>query len=211
MQKDDNAISYNTHLEILADAISDIGWWSWWTKGLPEIFQIEFGGCQLYFPPKNADMPPQTQIAIRFIHPTSISFITRSEENKDDFEWATLLHDDKIEPPSCSYGEFSFTDIDLIKSLIKQITYCKTIHGYEPTKEEFLTESFHLIFWCEDVGLAIASKNLELVNHTGDVPISSIAGINGQWWEYWRTYWTKLNTAEALPKDWACEVTIPAR
>src|SRR5688500_10715695 len=85
-------------LHILADAISDLGYWSWWAEQLPDVFQIEFGGTQLYFPPETPDSPPQTRIAIQFKQPASINFISKSG-NPDNFEWVQLLHEDKMEPP----------------------------------------------------------------------------------------------------------------
>ena len=58
-------------LDILTDAISDVGYWCWWADGYPDYFQIEFGGTQLYFPLANSDEVPQTIIAVRFIQPVS--------------------------------------------------------------------------------------------------------------------------------------------
>ena len=53
-------------LGLLADAISDVGYWSCWTHDLPNGFRVEFGGTQLYFPHTKSDKPPQTQIALQF-------------------------------------------------------------------------------------------------------------------------------------------------
>jgi hypothetical protein len=71
-------LSEADQLALLADAISDIGYWSWWTAALPDAFQLVFGGTQLYFPPTSADKPLQTQIALQFQQPTSASFLSRA-------------------------------------------------------------------------------------------------------------------------------------
>lgn len=207
MAKQDDKIPRDTEqLEILANAISDVGYWSWWTGQLPDIFQIEFGGTQLYFPPVSSDNPPQTQIAIQFRKPTAINFISKNETNV--FEWVELLHEDKIEPPTCSYGEFSFGDSELTRTLLQQVKHCKTHFGSQPTVE-MLQAPFSLVYWCGDIGLAIAGNELKLLNHLGDIAVAEIADINRQWWDYWKTYWDKRESDQALPKDYACEVTIP--
>lgn len=209
--KSKNAFTDHDSLEILADAVSDLGYWSWWAEKLPDSFQIEFGGTQLYFPPQSPDRPPQTRIAVQFKQPTSVSFISRQHDLDDKFEWAQQLHEDKIEPPSCSHGEFTFTDTELMSDMLKQMSNHKTIHGYEPSISKFFNEPFHLIFWCGNVELAIASKEIVLLSHAGEVPVSDIAELNKKWWEYWRTYWDKKDTEDPLPKDYACEVTIPLK
>ena len=33
--------------------------------------------------------------------------------------------------------------------------------------------------------------------------------LSRKWWEYWKNYWRLRGTRDALPKDFACEVTIP--
>ena len=198
------------HLALLADAISDVGYWSWWTQELPELFQIEFGGTQLYFPPLSADNPPQTRIALQFQQPTSISFLNRGEGTAD-FAWSQLLHDDQLDSPTCSYGEFSFGDGNQLTSLLQQATYSHTILGYEPTAEAFLQEPVQLVFWCGDHGFAIAAQGLRLVTHSGGVALDQVPEVNREWWAYWRRYWDKKDTPEALPKDFACEVTIPLK
>lgn len=203
-------ISEADQLALLADAISDIGYWSWWTEALPDAFQLEFGGTQLYFPPMSADKPPQTQIALQFQQPTSVSFLSR-RESAEDFAWSQLLHEDQLEAPGCSHGQFGFGDADFLQSLLEQATHYKVVHGYAPTTAAFLHEPYQLIFWCGDYGLAIAAQSLRFLTHQGDVTLDQLTDANRQWWDYWRSYWDKRNTPAALPKDYACEVTIPLK
>ena len=197
-------------LALLADAISDVGYWSWWTHELPEVFQVEFGGTQLYFPPPSADKPPQTQIALQFQQPTSISFLSRGVST-EDFTWVQQLHDDQLESPGCSYGEFSFGDEAALSGLLHAATQVNTIVGDAPTTEAFLRQPYRLVFWCGDYGLAIAAPALRLVTHSGSVALDQVADVNRQWWDYWQRYWAHRDTAEPLPHDYACEVTIPLK
>jgi hypothetical protein len=203
-------LSDNEQLDILADAISDVGYWSWWTEQLPDIFQIEFGGTQLYFNPTSSDLPPQTQIALQFKYPSSVNFISKSKDT-DNFQWTQDLHEDKIEPLSCSHGEFSFNNCDLTKSLLQQTTNFKTVYGNKPTTDSISFAPISLVFWCGDIGFAIIAKELKLLNHTGDIPLADISELNEKWWKYWRTYWDKRDTNEPMPKDYACDVTIPLK
>ncbi|MES2329508.1 MAG: hypothetical protein V4539_07895 [Bacteroidota bacterium] len=210
MQEMINTIpSDKDQLDILAHAISDMGHWSWWASSFPGVFQVEFGGTLLYFPPASEGNRPQTKIAIRFSDPVSVSFLNRGEET--DFDWVDLLHEDKIDSPSCSSEEFVFGNPEYAMPLLNQASSHKTVHGYEPLAGDFFSEPFCLVFWCGDNGLAVASKDLMLLNHSGVIPVSNVQELNREWWRYWREYWDKAGTAEALPKDFYCEVTIPIK
>jgi hypothetical protein len=70
---------------------------------------------------------------------------------------------------------------------------------------------YRLVFWCGNYGLAIAARSLRLVTHSGSVALDQVAEVNRQWWDYWRRYWAHKDTAEPLPHDYACEVTIPLK
>ena len=89
--------------------------------------------------------------------------------------------------------------------------WLKSRLGYEPTAEAFLQEPVQLVFWCGDHGFAIAAQGLRLVTHSGGVALDQVPEVNREWWAYWRRYWDKKDTPEALPKDFACEVTIPLK
>ncbi|MFZ4545354.1 MAG: hypothetical protein ACOYOA_14980 [Saprospiraceae bacterium] len=202
-------LTENLILEILCDAISDVGYWSWWVTDLPTIIQIEFGGTQLYFPPSDNSKPPNTQIAIQFKNPKSISFLSRQELGSVDENWYDDLHNDKIEAPTCSHGEFTFIDQLLMTTIINEAKTIKTIHGYSPTDNLFLNEKYKLVFWADDYGFAVASDAMKIFTKDEDIELDQIPSIHSQWWTYWRKYWDLKNTNNALPNDFACEVTIP--
>lgn len=197
-------------LELLADAISDVGYWTWWVSDFPKIFQIEFSGTQLYLAKDNLSKLPSSQIALRFINPKSVSFLTKGENySNDDVNWFNDLYNDKLEKPTCSYEYFSFTNSTLISQIIEDAKVINTLYGYCPIDKRFLTENFYFAFWAGDFGLAISAENLELYSVKGKIDFEQIPKINADWWEYWQTYWQLRETENALPTDYACEVTIP--
>ncbi|MDX1906586.1 MAG: hypothetical protein SF053_06080 [Bacteroidia bacterium] len=198
-------------LALLSSAISDLGRWTWWATSLPKVIQIEFNRTQLYFPPADDSQPPKTQIAIQFINPKSISFLTKRDHNPDGQHWFDDLHHDKLEPPTCSRDTFTFTDHAAMASMINDAKTIDTIYGYPPSIELFQTEKYTLVFWAEDYGLAVASDKIDLLTKDGDVALTQIPSLHSQWWAYWRKYWDLKNTPNALPKDFACEVTIPLK
>lgn len=198
-------------LDILSNAIYEMGYWSWWTTDLPTIIQLEFGGTRLYFPPTDNSQPPSTQILIQFGNPKSISFLTKQEIQGNDQTWFDDLHNDKMEAPTCSYGYFTFTDNSLMTEIINEAKTIKTIHGYSPTDNLFQTEKYKLAFWAGNYGFAVSADEIKLLAMNGKVEFDQIPKVNSEWWTYWRKYWDLVNTKNALPKDYACEVTIPLK
>jgi hypothetical protein len=59
------------------------------------------------------------------------------------------------------------------------------------------------------VGLFVAAESVQLLSHSGEVPLTSVARLNGDWWDYWRKYWNLRNTPDEMPRDDTCEVCIP--
>ena len=67
------------------------------------------------------------------------------------------------------------------------------------------------MFWAGDYGFAVSSDEIRLLTKDGDIELDQIPSVHSQWWTYWRKYWDLINTKNALPKDYACEVTIPLK
>ena len=195
-------------LSVLSNAVSDVGYWSWWTQAPSGDFQIEFGGTQLYFPPLEETAPPNSQVAFAFAAPTAINFISRGSAPAD-FDWAAQLQEDKIEPLNCSPEAFSFGKNAITQSLLEEVTDYKTVLGTNPMDSYKASDAVFLAFWCGDVGFSIAAAALSLTSHAGDFPLSEVMPINRTWWEYWKHYWEVRGTENQLPEDYGCEVTIP--
>jgi len=201
--------SVSNPLDLLANAISDVGYWRWWTEQLPDLFQIEFGGVQLYFPPSEPGQTPSSIIAIGFEDVNSVCFMIK--EDIKDFEWVKLLQQDKMDPITCTYDQFFFNNKSESKSLIALASQINVRYGGTLDMEDFCEQPYQLVFWCADYGLAIASRSVKVFSASGEVSLENVSDLNGNWWKYWNEYWEKKDTPQALPKDYACEVTIPVK
>lgn len=199
-------------LEILEEAISDIGYWSWWAEKLPEAFQIEIGGTHIWSPPKSTDTPPSGQIALRFANPISICFL-KSVSSKLPNNWADLLKDDQLEPFSINYGDFKFNNSNYIRrEIMNSNIIVENKFGEDPTLLIDSDDSnFSLAFLAGEVGFIIIAEELRLINQTGDIKLNDIDELVSRWWRYWKEYWELKDTLNELPKDYACEVTIPLK
>lgn len=198
----------DNELEILATAICDVGYWTWWVSNLPTIFQLEFNGTQLYFP-KDDGTKPSSQVAIQFQNPRSISFLTKNFTEQDSENWFDDLHHDKLSPPTCSYDSFTFTDTQLMTEIIHQATAIHNIHGDAPHDLKFFSAPVKLVFWAGNYGCAVCAESFKILTTNGNVALEQIPQIHSEWWDYWEKYWQLRDTANALPEDYACEVTIP--
>ena len=197
----------SSSLRILEDAISDVGRWSWWVENFPELFQLEFQGVQLWNPPVKEGKPPSGQIAIQFINPESVNFLSFSDEVFQD--WPTRLRNDALEMP----GQITvlLSDSQAIKKEMKSAKKIETVFGFSCQEgRKFFRSTFQGFVRAGDMGVVVAAPELAWRNHTEKLKLEDIPERNEQWWEYWEKYWDSKDTDHPYPKDYACEVTIPA-
>jgi hypothetical protein len=191
----------------LISAISDVGYWRWWSEGLPELFQLEFGGVQIYVPPQDKAKPPTGLLALRFFGPSLVSFIRRTAA-ADDLppDWPRELKEENIAPFGVSHDQFALDDETLLRQVLDQVVD-EQIHFSNGSG----SKDVRFAFWAGAVGVKIEAAEVRPVLMTGEVSLSTIESLHGDWWAYWRDYWKKRGTAAAFPKDFACEVTIPLK
>ncbi|MEP2668613.1 MAG: hypothetical protein ABJH04_06455 [Cyclobacteriaceae bacterium] len=206
--KSDN-LSDHDLLELLASAISDVGYWNWWTAELPELVQVEFGRVQLYLPSENQSAP-HNMVALQFRNPTSISFLTRIQGD-DTHLWHEALHEEKMEGPNITWDAFSFTHQEQMTAILEDAQVITTIHGYSPKDDVFLKEKYKLVFWAGNFGMAIAAQDIKILAHTGEIALQGLPEMSKQWWGYLDEYWKRKDTIDPMPVDYTCEVTIPSR
>ncbi|MBK9247230.1 MAG: hypothetical protein IPM69_03740 [Ignavibacteria bacterium] len=200
----------NQILDILADAISDAGYWSWWIAAFPHSIQLEFGGTYLNFPPSDTSEVLNSRIALKFKNPKSVSFISKQEhQTENNKQWFDQFHNDELGNQTCSYGEFSFTNHDIISSIVSQAIVIDTIHGYSPNDKQFMAEKYQLAFWAGEFGIVIAADEIKFLGDDGIIELEQIPKLNEQWWTYWKKYHELRNSENALPIDYRCELTIP--
>ena len=81
-------------LNILSDAISDVGSWQWWYTA-KDMFQLEFCDVQLYDSTKAEKEPHSSTIALRFYGNSFAVFLDNLEEN--DRNWPQRFYKDEIQ------------------------------------------------------------------------------------------------------------------
>ena len=197
-------------LTILADAVADVGIWRWWDQRFPDVFQLEFGAVQLWSAPIADGRPPNGQYALRFRGPLSVSFLTARGAGVPA-DWADRLHRDKLQPFSVGHDSFVLDDRKAARAIVAAAAKVETRYGALPAHLDWERAPLLCAFWAGPVGCLVAARELQLVGMAGEIPLTDVSGMAQRWWEYWRDYWRRKDTPEALPQDYACEVTIPIK
>jgi hypothetical protein len=195
-------------LEILEDALSDVGVWRWWDSAFPDAFQVEFGGAQLLTAPAEPGHPPSGVVAIKFDTPSLVAFLTRRGASGMAVDWPRALREDRLKPVALTPDGFSLRsiagfDAAKISSDVQVLIGDPAVadgHG-----------SARLFFMTGDVGLIVIARTMTVITARGQLQLAEVAEAYDRWWKYWREYWARRGKAEALPTDCACEVTIPIK
>lgn len=197
-----------SHLSILESAIADVGYWNWWTANLPATFQVEFGGVQLWNPPTGKGKPPSDLLALCFRKPRLICFITLSSSIKPD--WPDKLQRDELEPFSVDHGKLTLTSIKACKDIVARAKQIRSLVGTPGDKPSPKRGEAFIGFECRSVGLVVAAESMSILSHHGEMDETGVIAAHEKWWEYWKEYWDRRDTDDPMPRDYACEVTIPA-
>jgi hypothetical protein len=197
----------NEHLPALESAISDVGHWMWWAANLPDTFQVEFGGTQLWNPPLGEGKPPSGQIALRFRKPRIIYFLTLSDSVSED--WPEQLQRDKQGPFSVDHEAFTLTSPELCDRLVAKAVSVQALVGEPGNTPLAAPGEVFLSFEAGPVGLVVTAESMGVLNHHGELEQEAVLESNRQCWSYWREYWRRKDSPDPLPRDYACEVTIP--
>lgn len=194
-------------LDILADAISDVGSLQWWHAD-DNMVQVEFRDIQLYDESKpEKDTHTIEAIAIRFIGNVFAVFLDNLSEEEGK-PWYERLYDDEIPPFECNGYELKFDHPEYAQEVYDEYRNQTPITTYDGMNT--LTGANHLIAAkCGDVGVIAGGDRMEVVTHNGLLSEEEIVTLSKKWWEYWKDYWRLRKMQNAYQKDWACEVTIP--
>ena len=194
-------------LDILADAISDVGAWQWWYLE-EDMLQLEFCDVQLYDESKpEEDTHTMDVIAIRFFDDVFAVFLDNLDE--DGLKpWYERFYDDEIPAFECDGYELVFDNPEYAQEVYDEYRNRTSISEFEGMGT--LRGSKHLIaVKCGDVGVIAGGDRIKVVNKNASISEEEIELLSRKWWEYWKDYWRLRGTRDALPKDYACEVTIP--
>jgi len=195
--------SRNT-LNLLADAISDVGsWWCWYIGN--DMLQLEFCDVQLYDETKAENEARTTDVlAVRFYDHVFALFL----DNLNDENWHDRFRDDdSILYPVDTY-DMAFDDEKEAESLLNDYRNRVPVKDFKGA--ETLAAAKHILCArCDEVGFIVGGDEIEIAGKKGNYTEEEIEPLSRKWWEYWKDYWCLRGTRDALPKDFACEVTIP--
>ncbi len=196
------------HLAALESAISDVGCWAWWTSSLPETFQVEFNGAQLWNPPDGEGRPPSSQIALRFHKPRLVYFLTLADSVPKD--WPDRLQRDELEPFGVCHDAFTLTRAEICLQLVAKASAIQAFVG-EPGSTQLPGGNEAILgFEAGPVALVVAAESMGVFGHQGELEPQAVLESNRQWWKYWREYWRRKDAPDPLPRDYLCEIVIPA-
>ena len=193
-------------LNILADAISEVGSWHWWvTKD--DMVQVQFCDILLYDEAKPENEPHTTDVlAVRFYGHAFAVFL----DDLDEDNWyERLREDDSVIYPVDTY-DMAFDDAKEAERLLDDYKHKTVIKDFSGSG--MLSSAKHLLYArCGDVGFIVGGDEIEVVGRNRKYTEEEIETTSGKWWEYWRTYWKLRGTKDAYPEDYACEITIPVK
>jgi hypothetical protein len=225
----------------LEAAITDVGYWCTWTADLPESVEIEFGGVQLANINSGSDVPrPVQSLVLRFNRPSCAVFINRQNEwlpvlirrgdlepkpsgqqNHSQFgpapstelpsDWPLLLQERTIGPLAISDDMFTFQNVNMATAIVGAADTAHALIGTLSAVQTWAKRPARLAFWAGDAGVVVAGEAMDIVTETGVIHSGDVARMHSAWFDYWKQYWRRRGQKDALPVDWACEVTIPTR
>ena len=82
-------------LDILSDAISDVGSWQWW-HSVQDLFQLEFCDVMLYDETTPEKAPHSSMIALRFIDHSFAVFLDNLDEEQGKARGHERSHDESL-------------------------------------------------------------------------------------------------------------------
>jgi hypothetical protein len=171
------------YLSALESAISDFGYWTLWTAILPAVFQVEFGGAQLWNPPNGEGQPPSSRIALRFRKPRLVYFLTLADGSPSD--WPDQIQRDELEPPSIDCDAFTLTAAEHCGQLVGKAIAVRAQVG-EPGITPLPAAGEALLgFAAGPFGLVVAAESLGVINHHGELDAPAVLASNRKWWKYW--------------------------
>jgi len=185
-------------LELLRTAITNVGYWSWWTaEEHTQSIQLEFGGVQLFIPPLTQNEAPSNQIALRFISPSSIQFFNTVPMADD---WPEQLANDELDPFVLDAEKFVLsTSLDL-PEFLNDVNITRELHPND------VKPHYQLAFLAGDIGFRVTAKDIRIYCHQGQILLPQVNQLNEKWWRYREAYVASKNSDQPMPEDYACEV-----
>lgn len=198
-------------LELFCQAVSDVGSLSWWAAE-GDTFQVEFTATQLLGQPLEPGGSPSGTVAVRFSGDAVWWFLRRADASLDA-SWPQRLQGDQLNPLRLRMDpHFLWHGDGEDGPGLDRLVQCIQRDG-DPVSAFSMTtlanRPWRMLVWAGDVGIAVAARQAEPVNHAGVLSWADVPELYRGWWSYWESYWKVRDSARALPWDYACEATIP--
>ena len=187
-------------LNILADAISEVGAWHWWLIK-DDMVQVQFCDILLYDETKPEKEPHTTDVlAVRFYGHAFAVFL----DNLDEDNWHERFRDDDSIIYLVDTYNLAFDDIKEAELLLND--YKNRIPVKDFIGLETLSVAKHLLYArCDDVGFIVGGDEIAIAGKKGKYTEEEIETASRKWWDYWKDYWKSRGTKDAYPKDYVCE------
>ncbi|HEY7393123.1 MAG TPA: hypothetical protein VH640_31675 [Bryobacteraceae bacterium] len=126
-------------------------------------------------------------------------------------ELGSSFEESVLEDPNWPFNIDSFTLSS--DNEIESIVEGRTINFRFGTRIELASRAdpVRLGFLAGPVGLVVRARALSVISTVGEMSREKIIESSDAWWGYWRDYWRVRNSVSPMPKDYACETTIPAK
>ena len=165
-------------ISALSAAINDVGYWLHWEHKLPESLQIQFGGVQLFLPPAAEGEAPAGQVALRFLRPTSVSFLWHNSAPADLLpDWAERMRRDAFGPCDITRGALTMSDPDEVLALLKQARRILSATGVDPRFDGLASAPVRLAFFAGPVGLVVGAEELQLHTPSGPLELAEVPDL----------------------------------
>ncbi|HEX7114665.1 MAG TPA: hypothetical protein VF193_06005 [Steroidobacter sp.] len=198
----------------LVEAIKEVGNWRWWSRQ-DDIVQLEFSGVTLALDADGGVPTPINPVALRFGGAGNFGFLTRTTAEDLPDDWPTRMANDTLDfaaiNTGLSYELLAINDSEALASVLTVPHRANVVIGSPPRRGTWLDHPVVCAFWAGNVGAYVTAESLRLQTRTGSVALEDVARLTNAWWKYWRIYWDRRATTEALPYDGSCEVTIPMK
>jgi hypothetical protein len=120
-----------------------------------------------------------------------------------------LLQRDQLKPLGISHDAFTLSEAAVADEILAEAEVEQALVGSLPDAGAWASAGARLAFWAGGAGAVILAERVDAVSAAGVVDLAEIPKLHDAWWEYWKAYWHRRGSADALPHDFACEVTLP--
>jgi len=155
---------------------------------------------------------PIDAVALTFEDVSEFAFLTRTGADDVPADWPMQMANDTLDfdavPTSISFEHFALNDYAAAERARAVPHRVQWVLQASPERDE-LMPSYHLVFWAGLVGAHVIGASLRVRTHDGDLSLRDMDELRDAWWEYWRAYWARRGSPDALPYDPSCETVIP--